>query len=199
MFPIEDSPRMFYILVPFMQEVQERIIRPIVEDEAFAQMASGTVSEELQEQFAAAKRCIPLYAVITAVKRMSVKVLPTMIVRRFTASFDGGCGGDMDDATTRRLLQTLKQKAVAAKTERQKAATNRRNPAEDIRLVPDNDPRKKILHDMNRLEIPESGIAVDVPASFSEMTRPQLLYTMRHLHAMQQERISQAEFNLRVL
>ncbi len=142
-FPIEDSPRMFYILVPFMQEVQERIIRPVVGDEAFALMESGAVSEELQEQFAAAKRCIPLYAVITAVKRMSVKVLPTMIVRRFTASFDGGRGGDMDDATTRRLLQTLEQEAAAAKTELQKAVTKRRNPATDIQLVPDNDPKKK--------------------------------------------------------
>ncbi len=142
-FPIEDSPRMFYILVPFMQEVQERIIRPIVGDEAFTQMESGKVSEELQEQFAAVKRCIPLYAVITAVKRMSIKVLPTMIVRRFTASFEGGRGGDMDDAATQRLLRTLEQEAAAAKTELQKAVTNRRNPAEDIRLVPDNDPRKK--------------------------------------------------------
>ncbi len=52
---------------------------------------------------------------------------------------------------------------------------------------------------MNRLEIPEAGIAVDVPASYSEMTRPQLLYVMRHLHALQQGRISQAEFDLRVL
>lgn len=142
-FPIEDSPRMFYILVPFMQEVQERIIRPIVGDEAFSQMESGEISDELQEQFAAAKRCIPLYAVITAVKRMSIKVLPTMIVRRFTASFEGGRGGDMDDAATQRLLRTLEQEATAAKTELQKAVTNRRNPAEDIHLVPDNDSRKK--------------------------------------------------------
>ncbi len=52
---------------------------------------------------------------------------------------------------------------------------------------------------MNRLEIPEVGIAVDVPASFSEMTRPQLLYTMRHLHALQQGRITPGEFQLRVL
>ncbi len=142
-FPIEDSFRMFYILVPFMQEVQERIIRPIVGDDAFDRMKSGDVSEELLERFEAAKRCIPLYAVITAVKRMSIKVLPTMIVRRFTASFEGGRGGDMDDAATRNLLRTLEQEAAAAKTELQKAVTARRNPAKDVSLVPENDPQKK--------------------------------------------------------
>lgn len=52
---------------------------------------------------------------------------------------------------------------------------------------------------MNRIEIPEAQIAVDVPASYSEMTRSQLLYVMRHLYALQQEKISQSEFNLRVL
>lgn len=142
-FPIEDSFRMFYILVPFMQEVQERIIRPIVGDDAFDRIKSGDISEELLERFEAAKRCIPLYAIITAVKRMSIKVLPTMIVRRFTASFEGGRGGDMDDAATRNLLRTLEQEAAAAKTELQKAVTARRNPAKDVSLIPENDPRKK--------------------------------------------------------
>lgn len=142
-FPIEDSFRMFYILVPFMQEVQERIIRPIVGDDAFDRMKCGDISGELLERFEAAKRCIPLYAIITAVKRMSIKVLPTMIVRRFTASFEGGRGGDMDDAATRNLLRTLEQEAVAAKTELQKAVTARRNPAKDVSLIPENDPRKK--------------------------------------------------------
>lgn len=78
-FPLEDSHRMFYILVPFMLEVQDRIIRPIVGDEEFEKMKTAPMPEELAEQLAAAKRCVPLYAVITAVKRMSIKVLPTMI------------------------------------------------------------------------------------------------------------------------
>lgn len=142
-FPIEDSHRMFYILVPFMLEVQDRIIRPIVGDEAFERMKSGDIGEDLAEQFAAAKLCIPLYAVITAVKRMSVKVLPTMIVRRFSDSFQGGRGGDMDDDATRKLLRTLEREATDAKTELQKAVTKRRNPARDIALMPANDPSKK--------------------------------------------------------
>ena len=57
-FPLEDSPRMFYILVPFMLEVQDRIIRPIVGEEAFERMKSGDIGEDLAEQFATAKLCI---------------------------------------------------------------------------------------------------------------------------------------------
>lgn len=41
-FPLEDSPRMFYILVPFMLEAQDRIIRPIVGEEAFERMKAAT-------------------------------------------------------------------------------------------------------------------------------------------------------------
>lgn len=142
-FPLEDSPRMFYILVPFMLEVQDRIIRPIVGEEAFERMKSGNIGDDLAEQFAAATLCIPLYAVITAVKRMSIKVLPTMIVRRFSDSFQGGRGGNLDDDATRKLLRVLEQEAIDAKTELQKAVTKRRNPARDVALIPNNDPSKK--------------------------------------------------------
>lgn len=142
-FPLEDSHRMFYILVPFMLEVQERIIRPIVGDTEYEKMKTAPVPAELAEQFAAAKRCIPLYAIITAVKRMSIKVLPTMIVRRFSASFQGSRGGDMDDAATRALLQSVGSEAIDAKTELQKAVTQRRQPVRETDLVPQNSRNKK--------------------------------------------------------
>ena len=142
-FPLEDSHRMFYILVPFMLEVQDRIIRPIVGDTEYEKMKTAPVPAELAEQFADAKRCIPLYAIITAVKRMSIKVLPTMIVRRFSASFQGSRGGDMDDAATRALLQSVGSEAIAAKTELQKAVTQRRQPVRETDLVPQNSRDKK--------------------------------------------------------
>ena len=142
-FPLEDSHRMFYILVPFMLEVQERIIRPIVGDTEYEKMKTAPVPAELAEQFADAKRCIPLYAIITAIKRMSIKVLPTMIVRRFSASFQGSRGGDMDDAATRALLQSVGSEAIDAKTELQKAVTQRRQPVREADLVPQNSRNKK--------------------------------------------------------
>ena len=142
-FPIEDSHRMFFILVPFMLEVQDRIIRPVVGDEVFEKMKTEPVPEELAEQYAAAKRCIPLYAILTAVRRMSIKVLPTMIVRRFSASFQGSRGGNMDDAATRALLQSVESEAVQAKTELQKAVTKLRQPVREADLVPQNSPAKK--------------------------------------------------------
>ena len=142
-FPLEDSHRMFYILVPFMLEVQERIIRPIVGDTEYEKMKTAPVPAELAEQFAAAKRCIPLYAIITAVKRMSIKVLPTMIVRRFSASFQGSRGGDMNDAATRALLQSVGSEAIDAKTELQKAVTQRHQPVRETDLVPQNSRDKK--------------------------------------------------------
>lgn len=142
-FPLEDSYRMFYLLVPFMLEAQERIIRPVVGDEAYARMAADEVPVDLAEQYAAAQRCIPLHAIITAVRRMSVRILPTMIVRRFAASFQGGRGAQMDDVATQRLLQTLEHEAVDAKTELQKAVTKCRQPVRPEDLLPKNSSSNK--------------------------------------------------------
>ena len=52
---------------------------------------------------------------------------------------------------------------------------------------------------MNRIEIPEAGIAVNIPSSYAEMTRPQLFHVMRQFHALQCGRISLTEFRIRVL
>ncbi len=52
---------------------------------------------------------------------------------------------------------------------------------------------------MNRIEIPEAGITVDVPASYAEMTGPQLFYVMQQLDALQRGHIPLTEFRVRVL
>lgn len=143
-YPLEDSHRMFYLLVPFMLEVQHRHIIPVVGRDSFDKMVAGKdLDADLSAQADAARRCIPLYAVIMAVKRMSVKVLPTMIVRRFTESFQGKRGGNLEQDAERRLLLTLEQEAADAKTELQKVVSKCRNPFTEADLVPKNDPRKK--------------------------------------------------------
>jgi hypothetical protein len=143
-YPLEDSHRMFYLLVPFMLEIQVRHIIPIVGKNNFDKMLLGEgLDADQAAQLEAARRCIPLYAVITAVKRMSVKLLPTMIVRRFTDSFQGKRGGNFEQDAERRLLQTLEQEAADAKTELQRVVAKCRNPFTDGDLVPNNDPRRK--------------------------------------------------------
>jgi hypothetical protein len=143
-YPIEDSHRMFYLLVPFMLEAQERHIVPVVGKDNFEKILLGEdLDEDLTAQLEAARRCVPLFAVITAVKRMSVKILPTMIVRRFTDSFQGRRGGNLDQDAERRLLQTLEQEAADAKTDLQKVVAKCRIPFNEDDLVPKNDPRRK--------------------------------------------------------
>lgn len=52
---------------------------------------------------------------------------------------------------------------------------------------------------MNRIEIPEDGVSADIPASYSEMTGPQVHFVMQQLSALQSGNISQTEFRVRVL
>lgn len=52
---------------------------------------------------------------------------------------------------------------------------------------------------MNTIEIPDIGVSAQVPASYSEMTRSQVLYVMRQFHELQRGKMSLAEFHVRVL
>lgn len=144
-FPIENSHHLFYLLVPFMIEAQNRAIVPIVGIENFKKILVGEVADDyLKEIAAAAKNCIPLYAIHTAVKRMSIRILPDAIVRRFSASYQGGKADEATDiATTRYLLRTLEEETTAALTELQKAVTKRRNVAAEYDPLPTNDPHNK--------------------------------------------------------
>ena len=144
-FPIENSYHTFYLLVPFMVECQERKIVRVVGEENFRKILAGDTAEDnLEEIAAAAKKCIPLYAVQTAVKRMSVQILPDAVVRRFSASFQGGKANEPADIlTTLYLLRTLEEETTDALTELQKAVTKRRNVAAQYDPLPENDPRNK--------------------------------------------------------
>lgn len=144
-FPIENSYYLFYLLVPFMVECQERMIVRVVGADNFRKILSGETGEDgLEEIATAAKKCIPLYAIHTAVRRMSVRVLPDAIVRRFTASFQGGKADDPADiATTRYLLRTLEEEAADALTELQKAVTKRYNVSADYDPIPASNPKDK--------------------------------------------------------
>lgn len=144
-FPIENSYYLFYLLVPFMIEAQDRAIVPVVGSENFKKILDGdTTEDDLREIASAAKKCIPLYAIQTAVKRMSVRILPDAIVRRFSASFQGGKAEDAGDiATTRYLLHTLEEETTTALTQLQKAVTKRRNVAAEYDPLPENNPRNK--------------------------------------------------------
>lgn len=52
---------------------------------------------------------------------------------------------------------------------------------------------------MNTVEIPDIGYTVEVPKTFDEMTRSQVLFTMKLLHNLQTGAISFAEFRVRML
>ncbi len=52
---------------------------------------------------------------------------------------------------------------------------------------------------MNRLEIPDAGITIDIPASYDEMSGEQVLYVMQLLNLVQIGKITVVEFKVRVL
>ena len=52
---------------------------------------------------------------------------------------------------------------------------------------------------MNTVEIPDVGYSIEVPSCFEEMTRSQVLFTMKRLHNLQCGAISFAEFRVQMI
>jgi len=103
-YPIDNSPRFYYTLMPFMREVQERTIKKALGD-IYADLLSyyqsempaegsssgssgggipGPENEELLQQILPlVQSVIPLLTMAMAVKRLSLQVLPEGVVQQF--------------------------------------------------------------------------------------------------------------------
>ncbi len=141
-FPIDNSYRMFFTIVPFMIDVQKIDIEPIVKD-IMPELIGADVSEEYADILYHCQRLIPLLTIISVVKRMTIRVLPDMVVRNYTASFEGSKGSNsVDEQATRHFINVLEGEVEKAKKELQRAVTKRDvNVAEN--LVPNNSANKK--------------------------------------------------------
>lgn len=103
-YPINNSPSFFYTILPFISEVQRKHIKPalgaiyseqlaawqLYNPELEAAEGSGSAGGGLPEAIdleliAKIQQCVPLLAMVIAVKRLSLQVLPEGVVQQFSS------------------------------------------------------------------------------------------------------------------
>lgn len=139
-YPVEHSYYMFYRLLPLMLEFQEGRLRKLIGDERMDALVSG--SEMAAPWQDAARLCIILHAIATAVRRWSVETFPLAIARRFSPSYQGNRSSTA--AATKEIdwyVENILKQASEAETELMSALSG--NPYDEIPLIPENDPGKK--------------------------------------------------------
>jgi len=95
-FPIDNSPRFFYTIVPFLREVQRLKIKDAIGSEKYEELleyvkrdisqdseSSPSTVEELEDLLALIRQAMPLLAMVIAVKRLAIQILPEGVVQQF--------------------------------------------------------------------------------------------------------------------
>lgn len=142
-YPIDHSYRFFYLLVPFIRDAQEIHIRP-----ALGSLYDEIVGAEDREvRFAEVlylvRRAVPLFAVMTAVRRLSVRVLPVGIVQQCYDSNQVTRGQSVPSEILTRFLNRLRDEAREAMDRLNLFVGKVTDRYKDYPIVPNNDPRNK--------------------------------------------------------
>lgn len=142
-FPIEQSSYCFHLLLPLFIEVQRTTIKKLIGVEGFE-----TIKTDPDGEFAYhVRRLVVLKALAVAVRRWSLTVFPLMVARRFAPSYQGN--NEHSLATLKEIdwyVQGLQADAAAAQTELQELMSGGANGWKEVRLLPENDKRKKFFN-----------------------------------------------------
>lgn len=90
-FPINESRRLYLVLVPFIREVELRHIRPVIGEakyDAIRELIKDgdlTVGSEENTIHELSKVPVALLTISIAIKRLSVELLPDSVIQSFTA------------------------------------------------------------------------------------------------------------------
>jgi|GEM_PF-270922 len=147
-YPIDESPRFYYTLVPFIAEVQRNYIAKVLGkakyDQLLAAFQTNNTSTSDNVLIELIQQAIPLATMAIAVKRLSLKVLPEGVVQQFKSMMQGR------SASQPALLDMIQYVADDLKKDAQlqldllKKELNKSNPDALIyNLLPKNDESNK--------------------------------------------------------
>lgn len=85
-FPIDNSPRFYYTVIPFLRTIQETQVKPALGsdyDALLAEWISGTIPAEKQTILKLIQESMSLLTMAMAARRLSIQVLPDSVVQNF--------------------------------------------------------------------------------------------------------------------
>ena len=150
-FPIDKSGRFYYVLQPFISQVQKQIIEPAMGIEKFEELfqywqKQDPVKPELEVTLLLAQEALVLKTMERAVPRLSIKVLPDGVVQQFKSMMQSRNASQAAlDETLKRFVAGIKKIADEALDELKKHITPEETDIEDLDLLPKNDCNSKIF------------------------------------------------------
>lgn len=171
-YPIDNSPRFFYTIAPFMAEIQRNKIKPAVGAEKYEELLyalslsdvpqsggdvtlSGVegsspgididVDDALLELLSLVRAAIPLLTMVVAVKRLSLQVLPEGVVQQFKSMMQTRSASQaVLPEVVKIFLRDLQADADKALDDIKKYLKSQ-EPVEEYVLIPENDPDSKVF------------------------------------------------------
>lgn len=140
-FPIDNSERMFVLLVPFLKECQMLYVRKGYGADGWEQLVKESNDEESDVRFAACKS-LALFSMSMALRRLPLSLIPGGVIKRYI-----GENGTMETkgATMRDIKIIADWMEDDARTWLDEMKKIRDNGGVVCRLIPENEPKNKFM------------------------------------------------------
>jgi hypothetical protein len=146
-FPIDNSPRFYYMALPFIKSEQNKTLRPAMGEDYSALLTAfqtNTLTNDQYTLLALAQEALALRTVSVCVRRLSLQVLPEGIVQGYRTYLDSMKGSKSPDLGTLKLYtRFIDNEADEAMGELRKWRNRNTPGANDPVLLPNNDPCNK--------------------------------------------------------
>lgn len=144
-YPVEGSYYVYYMMQNLVIEKQPSF-RRMIGDDAWERISGKDVADKDAELLSLSRRFLILSAVIDAVRRWSVEVLPLSVARRFSPSYQGN--RESSPASLKELdayIAGLNAQISEVQEEITSILKDGANPYQDFDLLPHNDPCNKFF------------------------------------------------------
>lgn len=135
-FPIERSGRMYMLLLPFLKEVQRRIIKPALGSDFAVLLAGEDLTTKQKELLEYIRPPMALFAMAMAIRRLPLNLIPSGVIRNYTSASETMSASEpatLEDVKTLASWLDDDARTMLDEMKRFRAGT-----AEDISLLPEN-------------------------------------------------------------
>jgi hypothetical protein len=150
-FPIDNSHRFFYKIVPFIAETQRQELIPVIGKDRYEdileELRNNNISDDNSEIYSLICDWLPLAAMIRSIKRINVQVWPEGVFQRIISSQESrnASGNIVPAETLKKFISDLEKDAFVSLESVKKYIFANDTEAQDFPLLPNNSSNNKFF------------------------------------------------------
>lgn len=135
-FPIDRSGRMYMLLLPFLREIQRRIIKPALGSDFAILLAQSDLTAKQKELVEYVRPPMALFAMALAVRRLPLGLIPSGVIRNYVSSSETMSASQPATlGEVKALASWMEEDARQLLDEMKRFRTE---PTEEVTLLPEN-------------------------------------------------------------